>query len=143
MLPHVVIKINYRKNEKMSYIVSVGDIKKHLRLFPALSGSDKAQLLLHFCAESGQSFPFDKEAGKSSYLPEQVVPVEGRCEIIPASTASCANAGADDTGHHAHVPIAPGTKLFVYFKQLMQDLERQLQQRISPVKHNEQRGPAG
>ena len=108
----------------MSPIVSAEGIKKHVGLFPVLSGSDKAQLLLHFCAETGQSFPFDKEAGKSSYLQEQVVPVEGRCEVIPASTASCANTGADDPRYHTHVAIAPGTKLFVYLKQLVQDLER-------------------
>jgi hypothetical protein len=28
--PRVVVKINYRKNEKMSSIVSAGGIKKHL-----------------------------------------------------------------------------------------------------------------
>jgi len=127
----------------MSPIVSAKGIKKHVGLLPALSGSDKAQLLLHFCAETRQPFPFDKEAGQSSYLPEQVVAVEGGCEVIPASTASCANTGADDPGYHAHVTIAPGAKLFVYLKQLVQDLERQLQQRISPVKHDEQRRPAG
>ena len=46
-----------------------------------------------------------------------------RFQVIFTRATTGANAGADHTVYHIHMPVAPRTKLFVNFQQCIQQLK--------------------
>ncbi len=64
-------------------------------------------------------------------------------QVFLASAATGSDTAADDAMHHAHMPVTPGAHLLIDLQQVIQQLERQLQDGITAVQHDEERSTAG